>query len=289
MTLLVALFAGTMFGAGCLLILMGLRGTEQKEILDGVTVSLTDRLKGVDQLRLRVVLAISAAFFMWFLAPWPVAVLLAALGGMAAPTIVGARKRRDATVAKTEAVAAWAEQLRDTIGSSAGLQQAIAVTARLAPTPIRSEVRELALGMRRSPLPEVLRRFAAEVDDPSADQVAVALILASERRGQNLTALLGDVAEAARDDATMRMRTETARAQSYSDAKAVTLIVLGVFGLLLIFSNDYLAAFGSSMGQVVLAIVGGMWAFAIYGLAQLSKVRRPARLLALSESATAPC
>jgi tight adherence protein B len=288
-TLLVSLVAGTMFGAGCLLVLMGLRGTEQNEAVGAVTVSVADRLRGVDQLRLRMALAVSSAFIMWVLAPWPVAILLAALGGMATPTIVGARKRRDASVAKTEAVAAWAEQLRDTIGSSAGLQQAIAVTSRLAPTQIRSEVRDLALGMRRSPLPDVLRRFAAEVDDPSADQVAVALILASERRGQNLTALLGDVAEAARDEATMRMRTETARAQSYSDAKAVTLIVLGVFGLLLVFSDDYLAAFGSPMGQLILAVVGGMWAFAIYGLAQLSKVRRPARLLALSDTAAAAC
>ncbi|MFV1989587.1 MAG: type II secretion system F family protein [Acidimicrobiales bacterium] len=283
MSLLVALMAGLVFGVGLVLIALGLRGAEVNPAADDSVASVLSRVRDIDQIRLRVTLAILFAFLMWILAAWPVAILLAAVGGAATPTIMGAGKRRDAAVAKTEAVATWAEQLRDTIGSSAGLQEAIVVTSRLAPAQIRAQVRELALGMRRSPLSVVLRRFAEAVDDPSADQVAVALILASERRGQNLTGLLSDVAEAAREEATMRMRTETSRAQSYSDAKAVTLIILGVFGLLLVLNTGYLGAFSSLAGQLVLAGVGAMWAFAIYGLAQLSKVRRPPRILAVSQ------
>jgi len=280
--LLIGLLAGLVCGVGLLLIAMGMRGVEPSSGVGSSTASVVDRLRKTDQLRLRVVLAVSFGFLMWILAPWPVAIVLAVMGGVATPTLLGASKRRDAAVAKTEAVATWAEQLRDTIGSSAGLQEAIVVTSRLAPPQIRPDVRELALGMRRTALPVVLLRFAESVDDPSADQVAVALILASERRGQNLTGLLSDVAEAARETATMRMRTETSRAQSYSDAKAVTLIILGVFGLLLVLNTEYLAAFASFTGQLVLAGVGAMWAFAIYGLAQLSKVRRPPRILAVS-------
>ena len=54
-----------------------------------------------------------------------------------APMLVGVRRRRDRLTRRSEAVAAWAEMLRDTIASHAGSQEAIAVTARVAPAPIR--------------------------------------------------------------------------------------------------------------------------------------------------------
>jgi tight adherence protein B len=155
------------------------------------------------------------------------------------------------------------------------------VTARVAPKEIRTEIQAVALGMRRTRLSTLLRRFAHDVDDPAADQVAVALIMASERRGQNLTGLLSDVAEAARQEATMRMRTETSRAQTYSDAKAVTGIVLGVFALLLVVNRGYLAPFDTLVGQLVMAVVGAMWVAAVYGLGKLSVVRRGPRILTL--------
>ncbi len=283
MTLFVAVLAGLGTGVGLMLVMMGLRGvdTQPQTATNRLVPPVLARLAHIDRFRLRVFLGAGAALAMAFLAPWPVAVLLAGLAGFSSPTIAGAAKRRKAAVAKTEAIATWAEQLRDTIGSAAGLQEAISVTSRVAPKEIRGDVQTLARGMRRQPLPQLLREFALGVDDPAADQVAVALIMASQRRGQNLTVLLSDVADAAREEATMRMRTETSRAQTYSDAKAVTGIVLGVFFLLLMLNRGYLSAFDSFTGQVVLAVVGVMWAAAVYALAELSKVRRPPRILSL--------
>lgn len=284
MMVLVVLGCGLGFATGLLLLLAGLYGVEDTPAAPArLGPQVFDPLRNIDKLRLRAGLALSFALVMWFLAPWPVAIALAGLGGFSTPTLAGSQKRRQASVARTEAVATWAEQLRDTIGSAAGLQEAITVTARVAPKDIRAEVQSLALGMRRQPVSTLLRRFANDVNDPAADQVAVALILASERRGQNLTGLLSDVAEAARQEATMRMRTETSRAQTYSDAKAVTMIVLGVFALLLLLSDGYLSPFDSLAGQFVMALVGGMWVVAVYGLAKLSVVRRGPRILSLNQ------
>ncbi len=285
MTPLLVVICGLAVAAGLMLIVLGVYGVEDSpRTADDPATQVRDRLHQVDQLRVRLVLTVLFASVMWFLAGWPVAIGLAGLGGFSTPTLTGSQKRRKASVAKTEAVATWAEQLRDTIGSAAGLQEAITVTARVAPKEIRSDVQAVALGMRRHPLSVLLRRFANDVSDPAADQVAVALILASERRGQNLTGLLSDVAEAARQEATMRMRTETSRAQTYSDAKAVTMIVLGVFALLLVVNRGYLSPFDSLTGQFVMAIVGAMWVSAIYGLAKLSVVRRGPRILSLTEA-----
>ena len=81
----------------------------------------------------------------------------------------------------------------------------------------------------------------------------------------------------------MRMRTETSRAQTYSDAKAVTGIVFGVFAFLLVANRGYLAPFDTLVGQLVMAVVGAMWVTAVYGLAKLSVVRRGPRILTLTD------
>ena len=57
-----------------------------------------------------------------------------------------------ALVARVEAIAGWAEMLRDTIAAAAGLEQAIAATAPLAPPPIRDEVVMLAARLERERL-----------------------------------------------------------------------------------------------------------------------------------------
>jgi hypothetical protein len=273
---LVVMLAGTGFTLGLMLVILGLRGVD----LAGSRQRRGPRF-GFDRIQLRLALAAAGAVGLWALSGWPVAALLAAVGGFVAPTLAGAKARRQASIAKIEAIAGWAEQLRDTIGAAAGLQEAIAVTARVAPPEIRPAVRDLAAGMRRNHLSDELRAFAETMNDATADQIVVALILASERRGQNLTRLLSDVAAAARNDASMRIRTETSRAQTYSDAKVVSGIVVGMFAFMLLFNRGYLAPFDRLAGQLVLATVGVLWAFALFGIAQLSVVRRPARLLAM--------
>jgi hypothetical protein len=243
--------------------------------------------KGDDKLRTRLILGLIAGLVMWWLTGWPVAIVMATLAGAMAPTVMGASRRRRAAVDRIEAIASWCEQMRDTIGSAAGLQEAIVVTSRVAPAPIRSAVQDLASGLRRNDLSEELRRFATAVDDPAADQVAVAFILASERRSNNLTELLDDVAAAARADAEMRVRTETARAQSYNEAKVVSAVVVLLFGMLLLFNRDYLEPFGTFIGQIVLAVVGAMWIFSLSAMSKLSEIRRLPRLLSFSQP-TAP-
>ncbi len=282
MSLEPAVIAGLVTGLGLLLIVMGLRQrvetpadtTEEPKPQSAAVAELTDRVG------LRVGLGLGAAVVMGLLALWPVAIVLAFFGGFVAPTIAGAKARREAAVNKTEAIASWAEQLRDVIGSAAGLQEAISVTADLAPIEIRADVQQIRNGLLYEDLPMLLRHFAERVDDPAADQIVVSLVLAATRSSGNLTELLNETAVAARAEASMRMRMEVSRAQSYADAKAATYIVLGMFGFLLLFNSDYLEPYGTFEGQVVLGAVGLLWSFAVQGLAALARVRRPERVLA---------
>ncbi|MDH4365329.1 MAG: type II secretion system F family protein [Acidimicrobiia bacterium] len=290
MNLLVAVLCGMVAGGGLLLAALGFHGTELRQPGDEAPTSPAGTLgsfgataAAVERRRLRLALGLVGGIAMWLVTGWPVGILLAVLVGAVAPTLVGAKARRQAVIDRTEAIAGWAEQLRDTIAAAAGLQEAVAVTARVAPAPIRPAVADLAAGMRRSSLSGELHRFSARLDDPIGDQVAVALLLAAERRGDDLTRLLDDLADAARADATMRIRTETARAQNCNDAKVVTLVVVAMFGFMLVVNRSYLDAFATWTGQAVLAVIGSLWLAALYGIMVLSQVARPPRLLAVED------
>lgn len=284
MSLVLSLLLGATCGTGLLLVVLGLRGVEPKP--EQESEAKPSIFSSIEDLNLRLAIAVVAVVVVWYLSRWPVGIVLAACGGLTAPTLAGAKRRRQAAIAKTEAIASWSEQLRDIIGTSSGLQEAISASSRVAPAVLRDDVRTLAVEQRRLAFGDAIRRFAARVDDPAADQVALALLLAAERRGQSLAAVLDDVAIAAREEATMMDRTETSRAQSYNESLAVTSIVLVMFVGMLVFNRAYLEAFDSLAGQTVLGVVGIGWGFAFVTLVQLSKVRRPDRLLSLTTASS---
>jgi tight adherence protein B len=216
----------------------------------------------------------------WLVTGWPAAGVLAAAGAGIAPMLIGTRKRRDELLARSEALAVWAEMLRDTISSHAGLREAIAVTARVAPAPIRTEVQALSVRAERDALPVALRRFAVEVADPVADLVVVALVIAAERQAQRLAELLSQIAATAREQAAMRQRVETGRARTYASSKALVVITAGLVAGLLVFSPKFMAPYDTLTGQIVLTVVGAVFAGALWGLVVLGRPGESPRLLA---------
>jgi tight adherence protein B len=222
----------------------------------------------------------------WGATGWPAAGLAA--GGLAAmaPFLIGIRERREVELARTEALAAWAEMLRDTIAAGAGLNEAVAVTARVAPEPIRVAVNTLAARAEREPLSSAFRRFAAEVADPVADLIVAALVIADERQAQHLTELLAGIADSARQQAAMRVRVETGRARTYTSSRLLVAITLGLAVALVAFSPDFMEPYDSLGGQVVLIVIGGLFAGALWALVQLGRPAVPPRLLAGIEEHT---
>ena len=70
---------------------------------------------------------------------------------------------------RLEGLAIWTESLRDTIAGAVGLEQAIPSSLRVAAPTIRGPLENLVDRLHtRVPMPEALRRFADELNDPSA-------------------------------------------------------------------------------------------------------------------------
>jgi len=268
-----AALCGVAVGLGLLLAFVGWRGVELPQL------GLRSARAKTERVTLRLGLAVGAAVLVGVATGWPVGALLAAAAGWGLPGLLAGNKYRNAAVGRIEAVAGWAEMLRDTMAGAAGLEQAIVATAPVAPLPIRTEVATLAVRLQSERLAPSLRAFADEVADPTCDLVVAALVLAAEHQAQRLGELLGSLAQAARDQATMRLRVEASRARTRTSVKVIVGATGGLALALAVLNRGYLGPYDSGLGQMMLLIVGGLFATSFIWLSKMTTPTAPERFL----------
>jgi Flp pilus assembly protein TadB len=213
---------------------------------------------------------------------WVVGFVAGALGGFFAVRgwlARGASPRQEQ--ARIEALASWCEQLRDLLSAEHGIIGTITATATTCPEPIRPAVERLAARLPRQSPAVAVRQFAAEVDDPAGDLIASVLVVAMSRSSRTAE-LLGELATTIRERAAMRLRVEADRAGQRSEARFVVGFAAVVIAGIVIFGrdSDFLDAYDSVTGQLVLAVVVTMFALALRWLARSTRFGRPARFLA---------
>jgi tight adherence protein B len=267
----VAATAGALVACGLFLVVMGLRRVERTD----VPARLAARGPGQDRRLVQVVLAVAVALVVVLLTGRPVGAVLAAGIALSLPSVFGGKAARQAEIARVEAIATWASQLRDMLSGGSGLLETIEATAPFAPAPIRAEVERLALGMRRGRLHAALRAFAAEVDDPMADLVVASLIVATTEQVGRLGELLGTLAARTREQAALRMRIDKDRASTRTQVRGVVLATIGMVLFLMVFNKGLLAAYNSAEGQLVLAGIGTAF---LAGFSLLARMSRPQRV-----------
>ncbi|TKG60929.1 type II secretion system F family protein [Prauserella endophytica] len=235
---------------------------------------------------LRLTVAVGAGVLTGAVTGWVVGAALAAAAVSFLPRLVGPDRAHQRRVARIEAIASWTEMLRDVLSAAAGLEQAILATAPLAPVAIRGEVATLAArlesGQRLAP---ALRALARELDDPTADLVLAALVLAAEHQARQLGDLLGSLATTARGQAAMRMRVETGRARTRTSVRVIVATTLAFAAAVVVFNRAYLDVYNTATGQIVLLLIGGLFAAGFAWLARIATSGRQTRVLALDAPA----
>jgi Flp pilus assembly protein TadB len=209
-------------------------------------------------------------------------VLAVAVGLLASfwRSVFGGTREERTGILRLDALASWTESLRDTIAGAVGLEQAIPATAATSSPLIRPSLNLLVDRLRiREPLPTALQRFADDFDDPSADLVVAALILNSQLRGPGLRDVLTALASAAREELDMRRRIEAARRSTRRSVQIVVAVTLGVAGLLIVLNRDYVAPYGSFVGQIFLAVSISLFAGGVFWLRRLARIAMPERFL----------
>lgn len=277
-TLAAAGLAGAGIGLGVVLAGRGASGLAAPRLraLAGAPGGAGRRWPGRRRLLAAVVVAAAAVV----VTGWPVAALLAAGAVLALPGMLATDPAGKIMVARVEAVAGWAEMLRDTLAAAAGLEQAITVTAPIAPEPIRPQIEQLAAAIAAGqPLAPALRATATRLGDPTADLVISALVMATERHARDLGRLLGTLAAAAREQAAMRMRVHAGRAQTRTAVRVIVSVTGLMAAGLVVLNKSYLAPYNTPGGQVALLAVGGLFGLAYLWMGQVTRVRPPARIL----------
>ena len=282
MTIAVAL--GALVGLGVFLIVAGVVGEEENVNGSRHASRASHRFPstaGAGAAPQRALAALAVALVVFLTTGWPAGAALASLATVVVPRVFVGHTRDREAVAKTEAVAAWAEMLRDTMAGAAGIEEAIVATADVAPRPIRDSVILLAARLDRDRLGPALRAFADEMADPAADLVVTALTLASERHARDLGGLLSALVGSARAEAAMRLRVEAGRSRLRTAAKIVVATTLGFAALLVALNRAFLAPYDDALGQAWLLVVGGVFALGIRELDRMARIEPRPRVFAL--------
>jgi len=217
---------------------------------------------------------------------WPALGVAISLGLAAMPGICRRPVKQRDERELVEAIATWTEQIRDTLAGAHGLQEAIIAASQRSPAPIESAVHRLTAYMAYGRLEDGLRRFAADVDHPTADFVVAALSTANRFQARDVNHLLTHVAQCARDESRMRSRVWVSRARTRSAIRIISVVVVLFVAGLVMFNRQYLEPYSSLEGQVVLGFVLTVFAGALVLMHRMSTIPLPDRFITrrLSES-----
>jgi Flp pilus assembly protein TadB len=228
--------------------------------------------------RRRLLIAVVIGLLTLAITRWPVGMIAAAAAVLFLPRIASTRAARE-RAAVLEGLEQWTRRLSDVLTASRGLEDALEASARSAPAAIEPAVARLARRLSaRTGTEAALRAFAAEINDPAADRIAAALIIATGRRGGAVRDVLNSLAVMLAKDVAARREIEADRMQHRTTVKWLTFFVAG-FTLFAVLNRSYSAPYGTVTGQLVLAVVAMLYAGGLWWLHHLGSVPAPGRFL----------
>ena len=273
---LLAVLIGAAVGGALFLLVVALRGLPRRP-----PAARSRRLEHQfrELIGTRGAVALIAAVLVLIATRWVVAGIGVALLVLGWRSLGGAASERRA-MTRLEGLAIWTESLRDTIAGAVGLEQAIPASLRVAAPSLLEPLERLVGRMHtRVPMPDALRMFADDLDDPGADLIIAALIINSRLRGPGLRDLLGALSASVREELDMRRKVNAERRSTRRSAQIVVAISVGLALLLGIFNHGYVAVYDSAAGQLVLVVIVALYAAGFVWIRKLARFDGPERLL----------
>lgn len=276
MGVIAAIVAGVAVSIGALLIVTALLPARRGA--DPVVKMRVD----VRRLGSRAMVAVMVAVVVLAATRWVLPALVCGAMGWWVTGLIADRDRRGhGELERVEALATWTEQLRDVLMAGDQPIGAIQATVSTCPEPVRPQVRALASRLGRQPEQLVLRQFADELDDPTADLIAAGLLVALTKGGR-AERVLSSLAQQARHQAERRKLLEAEREPARREVWWVTgMMTAQLVGGLVFARSSYLAPYRTLSGQVVLCVLLGAFLALIVYVQRLSRFTRPARFLSL--------
>ncbi len=273
-----AALSGLLLVGGVVLLINGLRQrpwqppTRSQESPGQVWARLSRRPAGAAGRRrdLLLVGSVAVGFLLAAVLHWVILVVLVPVFVLVLPAILATPKARD--VQQLEALDRWVRTLSAALPTGKSIPDAIRLSRRTAPEELEAELSILVARLNnRWETRDALMRFADALDNPDADGVVAALILASNRGSNGAAITLTALADSLQAQLKGRREVETERAKPYTVVRQVTLVTGVTLAIALIFGGGFFAPYKSPVGQLLLAAL-----LAAY-LGSLLVMRRRAR------------
>ncbi len=245
---------------------------------------LTGRPLTAPRLRLRAparsVGALAAGLLVLALTRWiAVAVGIAILVANAPRLFGGGRSERE-RMARLDALATWAESLRDLVATGSALPEAVGRSIPAAPAeladPLAALSERLAL---REPLDTALLALADDLDDIAGDLLVAALALNARVQGRQLVTVLAGLASSLRVEVDLRRRVDAERRSTRRAVRIVSGVTVFMALGLATLNPVFLAPYRTPAGQVALAVVVAVYAIGLVWLQRLAASPKPQRIL----------
>jgi Flp pilus assembly protein TadB len=282
---MLAILVGAVTGGALFLLVIALRGLPSRPKKQGPGAL---ERQARELFSVRGGIALVAGILVLVATGWIVAGVGVALLVYSWRSLGGAASERK-TMARLESLATWTESLRDTIAGAVGLEQAIPSSIRVADVSLREPLTKLVDRLHtRVPMHVALRRFADDLDDPSADMIIAALIINARLRGPGLRALLGALAVSVREELDMRRKVNAGRRSTRRSVQIVVAVSVGMAIVLAVLDHAFLSPYDGVYGQFMLVIIGAIYAAGILWLRRLATFESPQRLLGTAGAASVP-
>ncbi|MFF9870112.1 type II secretion system F family protein [Streptomyces sp. NPDC013953] len=215
----------------------------------------------------------------WAWTGWPVHGILAGAAVLGLPYVLNPGTAAQARIERLEALGQWLNHLAGVHQAGISLPQTIQASAKAAPTPIAPNVRALADRLRAGMEAEgAFALFADELADGVSDHVVLLFQSHAVYKGPGLADALEALAVTIHQQAADARDIEADRAKVRKSSRMVSMVIcVVVVGCML--NDAWSGWYQSPLGQIVLAVLGGAFAYTLRWLRKIARTQPDPRLI----------
>jgi Flp pilus assembly protein TadB len=222
----------------------------------------------------------------WAYTGWPIHGLLAGAAVLGLPFVLNPGTSAQARIERLEALAQWLNHLAGVHTAGIGLPATIRASAKNAPGPIAANVRALSERLRSGmEAHDAFELFADEMADGVFDHVVLLFQSHAVYKGPGLADALEAMAVTIHQQAADARDVEADRAKVRKSARLVSIVIcIVVLGCML--NEAWSAWYQTPPGQVVLALLGGGFAWTLMMLRRIARTSPDPRLIEVDKHRT---
>ncbi|MER8160046.1 type II secretion system F family protein [Streptomyces sp. NPDC094472] len=215
----------------------------------------------------------------WAYTGWPVHGLFAGAAVMGLPYVLYPGSAAQARIERLEALGQWLNHLAGVHTAGISLTQTIRASAKAAPAPIAASVQALAERLRAGmDAHAAFALFADELADGVSDHVVLLFQSHAVYKGPGLADALEALAITIHQQAADARDVEADRAKVRKASRQVSVVIcVVVIGCML--NEAWSGWYASPSGQIVLAALGGAFAWTLSWLRRIARTKPDPRLL----------